>query len=547
MLTLCAVLASTVVTPTGAYALAFAPPAFLPASLAGAAGVVGGTGTVGAVIGTGLVAPLDVALGGFAIGYATGLAGTAAVKWAWNWGAGGAGANTDPYYGAKVSLGGPQTGLMNPCCAWGSEPTGVGGAYGYPNLYGGLVVPVNNASYNVTFYRAGAVIGVATRSGMLYQRVQTLFFQWDIDTAPIDGILVESGGPVASWGAVPGHAPGNTPAPGPPPAVTTTPTSGCSDGSSVAGAAVHYSGATLGADLPPITYPGCPAGTYRTKATTPTTTDNGGAVVPSPLPTWTAPTVPTGFPECQPAGRCQLVLLRHGVGTTVNCTANSECAGWQTGTQRAAPTTNVRDMTTGTEVAELPRRYPNGDPLECRWGPYTLAVDECLALPTEPPPVPVPTVDAPPVPDPVPTPGSEGCFAGMSPNPMSWPKALIYSPIKCALVWAFVPSTASSASIAALRADIGNRAPVSWVGDVGGFVVGAVSGLDGAPGCFVFDVDLASLGRFHIIDSCNPADVIVKAIRPLRPLLLIAGYLAFLGPLAWWAWKSYAPLSRPNG
>lgn len=184
---------------------------------------------------------------------------------------------------------------------------------------------------------------------------------------------------------------------------------------------------------------------------------------------------------------------------------------------------------------EQPTPVPEG---YCMWGGYAVAPEDCGSAPA-PGPAPTPPAETTPT-DPA-TDGTDclGTVITLT-NPASW----VYGPVVCALQFVFVPGPATTDKLAALQVDLGSRVPLSWFGDVGGWI-GTVLG-SGSGGCFVYDVNLASLGRFHVINSCAD-EAVPNAIRPLRPLLVVAVYAAFLGPLAWWAWRSYAPLSRPQG
>lgn len=178
--------------------------------------------------------------------------------------------------------------------------------------------------------------------------------------------------------------------------VTTTPTSQCSGGSSVPGTPITYTGATSSASLPVLRLPACPSGQTRTGFTTPST-GAGGAAVPAPL-SWTAPTVPSGFPECNVLGQtCTLNLLRIGVGGDVHSCLDGGCVDWQTQTQRTGAKVSVKTLTAsatgisptygaGDIITEQPRTYPDGSVLKCTWGPYVIPVDECVAFPVNPKP-----------------------------------------------------------------------------------------------------------------------------------------------------------------
>jgi hypothetical protein len=228
--------------------------------------------------------------------------------------------------------------------------------------------------------------------------------------------------------------------------VTVTPTSQCSGGGSVAGTAVTFTGATATGSLPPMGLPACPAGQTRTGATFPTAAP--GVTTPTqPLTNWTAPTIPSGFPECNVVGKaCQLNLFRvgHGTGATQqSCDASGDCAQWQTQTQRTGAKRTVKTLvggvyagvtkSPGDDVQENSRVWPNGDTAECFWGPYEVEVDGCGTVPTDP----APSATAGTANETKSDGDGGSCFpTGWAIfNPVEW----VYKPVKCALVWAFVP------------------------------------------------------------------------------------------------------------
>jgi hypothetical protein len=179
--------------------------------------------------------------------------------------------------------------------------------------------------------------------------------------------------------------------------VTTTPTSKCSDGSTVTGAAIVYTGATDPADLPPILAPACPPGTQRIGITTPSTTPDG-RIVPDPL-TWTAPTIPAELADCAPGGLsapCTMTLVKTlPDGSKVNCT--------------------------GTTMCPSPRREPEADggTYRCTWGPYVRPLADCDVVATDPPKV-----------EAQPTAESNCNLSDFSLNPVSW----VVVPLKCLFI-----------------------------------------------------------------------------------------------------------------
>lgn len=118
-------------------------------------------------------------------------------------------------------------------------------------------------------------------------------------------------------------------------------------------------------------------------------------------------------------------------------------------------------------------------------------------------------------------------------NPLQW----IYEPVLCALRDAFVPSSSQMQSVTDLKTDVLNRAPFSYVGDVVGWLPQLFTG---TVGCLTWDVHLGSLGAFRILHTCESGPI-EDQLHRFRPLMEVAIYVGFLGPLAWWAWKTYAP------
>lgn len=266
--------------------------------------------------------------------------------------------------------------------------------------------------------------------------------------------------------------------------------------------------------MPDMTVPDCGPVTQRTRWTVTSVPQTPGQVPAKVLVDVTFPT-PEQLPqysECLGAARCTLERVP-GV--------------------QAPPVTEPGPD--GVPVPGGAGAPAPAAPETCSWGPYTMPAGDCVGLPD-------------PAPAPVPVPGqSDGaCFPsgwGLL-NPVQW----VLQPTKCALVWAFVPGDASTAQLDELGQLLRARAPLSYLVDAGDWVTTVLGGTgdQAAPACLVYNVHLGDLGTFHVIDSCAD-EAIPNAIRPMRPLLLIAVYAGFLGPLAWWAWRSYAPLSRPQG
>jgi hypothetical protein len=294
---------------------------------------------------------------------------------------------------------------------------------------------------------------------------------WAVDVAPLPSSVPTNNAVTGIYKGTatnPGYAPGSTP-------VTTQPRSTCTPPGGAAhfvlGTPVTYYGGTADGALPPILAPACPAGEQRTGFDAPTTTPFGTA--PAPVAPWTAPIIPSSFPECNPAGNCQLTLTEHAPdgSRTATCNGTDECAGWSTLPQ-LAPTRNLWDTTTGTQVLTKVPTRPDGRTYRCQWGPYELKANECMVVPTETP-AEVPTTDD--------GSGSRGCFNGMGISPLTWPKGLVISPLKCL----FIPDAAN------IRDDVATIKN-TWTTKPPGVMIGAFTTL------------LAPLGGFtsHSTGSC---------------------------------------------
>lgn len=332
---------------------------------------------------------------------------------------------------------------------------------------------------------------------------------------------------VAEWRY--GYTPAPTGTPGTN-TVTTTPTSQCSGGGSVAGTPVTYTGNST--TLPTLVLPACPAGQTRTGATFPTTAPGVTSPV-QPISNWTAPTIPSGFPECNTVGKiCQLNLFRVGHGSPVQqtaCDTSGNCAQWQTQTVRQGARVTVKTLVAGTfdgvakspgdDILEQPRMWPNGDTADCEWGPYHVTVDGCGTVPTDP----VASATAGTA-DETKADGDGGkCFpTGWAIfNPVEW----VYKPVKCALVWAFVPPQS------AIDAAQG-RLQTAWDGTALDTVSTAIAGIY-AP--------ISALGS-HSAGSCDgPAFVIPQL--PTMPSTVTLHPLSTCPPLVAYILGIYLPIA----
>lgn len=178
------------------------------------------------------------------------------------------------------------------------------------------------------------------------------------------------------------------------------------------------------------------------------------------------------------------------------------------------PCTVGRAGCTTTQLADLQRA--GSTRLACVYGGYGIASAECVRLNTaymtpaapavtptqtpvpqgdpQPEPTPTPTATAPagteglPVPAPLPRPQDyeeNACWPtgwGIF-NPASW----VLKPVKCALTWAFVPKTATLATLSATASDDLTRvgiAPIAGAVNANFAKLGSSSGCDGPPVTF---------------------------------------------------------------
>jgi hypothetical protein len=229
---------------------------------------------------------------------------------------------------------------------------------------------------------------------------------------------------------------------------------------------------------------------------------------------------------------------------------------------------------------------------QCHWGPYVVPVEQCRELayyynpataglrvpapqllsppspnlnpnPTEVPPVPATaplpgsstittpggqtgtgtgtppgTVTLPP-PTPLPSDGDASCFSGMSIgwNPVSW----VVEPGKCVLQWAFVPSPATmTAATQTMPQLFASKAPFSYLAEAGSWFA-PLGALSGSGSCLLIQGNVAG-SYLTVVDSCTPGAA-EGWIMAQRAWLMIVVHGFILIPLAWWAFKAYAPAS----
>lgn len=101
-------------------------------------------------------------------------------------------------------------------------------------------------------------------------------------------------------------------------------------------------------------------------------------------------------------------------------------------------------------------------------------------------------------------------------NPFEW----VYKPVKCALIWAFQPTTSIAVRIDRMKAQFTGRAPFSWAASLGS-LSGSISG-GGCPSSWAFDYK----GREYSLICGTPAEGVIRAARPIM-LALTMGAAAY--------------------
>jgi hypothetical protein len=142
------------------------------------------------------------------------------------------------------------------------------------------------------------------------------------------------------------------------------------------------------------------------------------------------------------------------------------------------------------------------------------------------------------LPDPTPSQDPDNCWAGtLSWNPLDW----VLTPVKCALAWAFVPSEATWTNMQDLGQHAATRVPFSWFADAFGWF----EPLQGT-GSACLQLSFPVLGEtVTAVDSCTPGPA-EGWIMARRAVLSVVTYGLLVVPLAWWAWRQYAPGSQGN-
>ncbi|WHP17852.1 hypothetical protein [Cellulomonas sp. ES6] len=224
-------------------------------------------------------------------------------------------------------------------------------------------------------------------------------------------------------------------------------------------------------------------------------------------------------------GGCTLLLSRidQVTGARVSCFSNPTlCASW----------------------AADPAREQN---YECTYGGSVVALEDCLVYaPTfqtgganyaDPEGNVDPDAGTDPGTDPGSDPGSEDC-----PPPFSWASAFnpwwYYKSTLCALEDAFVP-TQSQVKVEQIGQALQTKTPVPELGSISQALAPPSSGSE----CLVLSLPIAFvIGHDQpLLDSCTWSDPVSRLLRDYRPLFTVVVWFTVIAPLAWWAWKTYAP------
>ncbi len=180
----------------------------------------------------------------------------------------------------------------------------------------------------------------------------------------------------------------------------------------------------------------------------------------------------------------------------------------------------------------LPPTVPDEGP--CMWGGYAVDPEDCVGAPApEAPPTASPAPSSTPAPvgpptsgeNPDPEDGSRNCLGtGWSWNPVSW----VYVPVKCVLLWAFVPKPGFvDGKVTGVRDSWGDTGPGRIIGATGGVVtkVGDLSA--GAGGCsgpaVRFDTKMLKT-TLRPLAAC-PGDLAHQAAKVVRIITTLGLYL----------------------
>jgi hypothetical protein len=120
-------------------------------------------------------------------------------------------------------------------------------------------------------------------------------------------------------------------------------------------------------------------------------------------------------------------------------------------------------------------------------------------------------------------------------NPVDW----VMKPAECAIVHTLEPDAAHMAKVNDLASEVESRQPIASLKAAYVWVDTAFSGIESGSCSLGWTVHFPSpIGDVSILSCDNP---IVGILRSYRSLFEAVVYVAFFAPLAWWAWRTYAP------
>lgn len=253
--------------------------------------------------------------------------------------------------------------------------------------------------------------------------------------------------------------------------------------------------------LPDIELPACPTGqvpVHRTAVEGDATGANGTSIFE-----WTANPTVQQYAECLPGGAqapCSMVL-------------------WQ-----RADTASAWQVCTAAGVDCATYDGTNGESLyRCTWGNYTVADSDCVDV------NPDTSTDTSTATDP--TTNDSGCPPSVWSilNPLN-----VFHTLSCA----FIPSSDQVTQLQTDVSSISDTVPFSYVGDAVSWVGTAVGG--GSGHCIQYGVTVGPFGHVWLLDTCTPGPI-EGVLMSYRGVLAVVLFVSFLAPLAWWAWRTYAP------
>jgi hypothetical protein len=129
--------------------------------------------------------------------------------------------------------------------------------------------------------------------------------------------------------------------------------------------------------------------------------------------------------------------------------------------------------------------------------------------------------------------GSDGCLGGSwGLNPVEW----VYRPVKCAVVWAFVPQTSLQTRVTTLQTAITGRVPFAWFGPIFALPGDLPDG-----SCPDWRIKVKSLDQNVVCDSA-----FTGAVRTARPFLTAAMLALAFTPLLRGLMYASIPLLKPT-